>query len=101
MSGVCHAAATCQKAGGRRAGCGRSLLRSLRWLPARTHVLGLHAQALLLKHDRASGERADHAVSLADGVAAREQQLLQLLAFVAAQARIISRPLRHQRPATA
>lgn len=35
---------------------------------ARTSVLGQHAQALLLEHGDAPGERADHAVGFANGV---------------------------------
>ena len=58
-------------------------------LASRAPILWLHPEPLLFDHDRASREGADHAIRYADGVAARQQQGLQLPAFATAQARMI------------
>src|SRR5690606_25364448 len=51
-------------------------------------VRGLQAQSLLLVADRAARCGTDHAVDLADGVAAPEQQGLQFAPLCARQARV-------------
>ena len=58
------------------------------YLHARAPVRGLQAQALLLKHDGTSRQRADHAIGFTNRMATGQQQLLQLLALAATQPRI-------------
>src|SRR5690606_35594775 len=64
-------------------------------------VRGLQAQSLLLVADRAARGGADHALHLADGVAARPQQGLQFTPLRAREARVLGRPGRRQAAAAA
>lgn len=61
----------------------------------------LQAQAGLLDLDGAAGGAADHAVGLADQVAASQQQLLQFAPFGAAKAGVVGGPCRDQAGAAA